>query len=355
MLLIKSYFLICILDKLELYNEFSEYCKGFNIEPLHRTKFLELWNGSFAHVKVREYKNVCGKCQECAELSILRSSFRDSGRRRETTQLHAFHRATYMGERAVYYQHQKDAREFPDQYCSIIYDGMAQSHTILPWEKNLHMSSHTIDQHLQGVIQHGQWTNIYRSFWNIGGGANLAIHVLLLDLHHRFERDGKLPPTIYMRNDGGSENSNKTFLAICELLVATRICKTVFVTRLPVGHTHEDIDGIFSRIWTAMRTESAISPQDYMREVKKALSSKEGDKMKKAIFKFIDLFCVPDYKAFMEPHVDSKFGRCFKEQWTQLCFRFRAVDASDYFPNGVEMHYRYALHICCISRLKLIS
>lgn len=199
------------------------------MEPLHRTKFLALWDGSFAHVKVREYKNVCGKCQECAELSILRSSFRDSGRRRETTQLHAFHRATYMGERAVYYQHQKDAREFPDQYCSIIYDGMAQSHTILPWEKNLHMSSHTIDQHLQGVIQHGQWTNIYRSFGNIGGGANLAIHVLLLDLHHRFERDGRLPHTIYMRNDGGSENSNKTFLAICELLVATRICQTVFV------------------------------------------------------------------------------------------------------------------------------
>ena len=104
-----------------------------------------------------------------------------------------------------------------------------------------------------------------------------------------------------------------------------------------------------------MRTESAISPQDYMREVKKALSSKEGDKVKKAIFKFIDLYCVPDYKAFMEPHMDSKFGRCFKEQWTQLCFRFRAVDPSDYFPNGVEMHYRHGLHLFYISRSKFIS
>ena len=81
----------------------------------------------------------------------------------------------------MYYQHQKDAKESPDEYCSIIYDGMAQSHTILPWQKNLNMSSHTIDQHLQGVIQHGQWTNIYRSFGNVCGGANLAIHVLLLD------------------------------------------------------------------------------------------------------------------------------------------------------------------------------
>ena len=75
-----------------------------------------------------------------------------------------------MGERAVYYRHQKDAREFPDEYCSIIYDGMAQSHTILPWEKNLHMSSHTIDQHLQGVIQH---LNAIRS---ITGGRGQSIY-----------------------------------------------------------------------------------------------------------------------------------------------------------------------------------
>ena len=51
-------------------------------------------------------------------------------------------------------------------------------------------------------------------------------------------------------------------------------------------------------------------------------------------------FCVPDYKAFVEPHIDQKFGRCFKEQWTQLCFRFQAVTPSEACPNCVEMHYR---------------
>ena len=334
------------LDKLELYIEYRDYCREFNLDLIHKTKFLEIWDQCFSHVKVREFKNVCGKCQECAELSILRTSFRDSKRRHEATQLHAFHRAKYMGESAVYYQHQNNARQFPDQYCSIIYDGMAQSHTILPWEKNLHMSSHTIDQHLQGVIQHGQWTNIYRSFGNIGGGSNLAIHVMLLDLFDRYERDNKLPGTLYLRNDGGSENSNKTFLAICELLVASRICQTLYVTRLPVGHTHEDIDGVFSRIWTAMRNDSAITPQDYMRKVREAINVLKGDaSTTEKTSKFVDLLCVPDYKAFMEPHIDQKFGRCFKEQWTQLCFRFQAVTPSEDFPNGVEMHYRYDMCI----------
>ena len=111
---------------------------------------------------IREYKAVTGKCRDCSELSILRSSFRDSNRRQETTRLHSFHRATYMGERASYYRRRGDAKENPRKYCSIITDGMAQSHTILPWLKNLDSFSHTIDQHLQGVIQHGQWINIYR-------------------------------------------------------------------------------------------------------------------------------------------------------------------------------------------------
>ena len=86
---------------------------------------------------------------------------------------------------------------------------------------------------------------------------------MLLDLFDRYERDHQLPDTLYLRNDGGSENANKTFLAICELLVASRIRRTLYVTRLPVGHTHEDIDGVFSRIWTALRNDCAITPQDY--------------------------------------------------------------------------------------------
>ena len=103
-----------------------------------------------------------GKCRECAELTILRSSFRDDKRRMETTRLHAYHRMTYMGERQSYYQRQMNALDNPSDFCSIITDGMAQSHTMLPWEANLNTTSQTIEQHLQGVIQHGQWTNIYR-------------------------------------------------------------------------------------------------------------------------------------------------------------------------------------------------
>ena len=168
----------------------------------------------------------------------------------------------------------------------------------------------------------------------------MAIHVILLDLLDRYERDGSLPPILYLRGDGGSENNNKTMLAVCELMVARRLVTTVFFERLPVGHTHEDIDGVFSRIWIRMRDLGVITPQDYKRLVTAAIAPKAADPNGgKTRMKFVDIFCIPDYKVIMAPCMVS-FGRVFKEQWTQLCFRFRAVESSADFPLGVEMHYR---------------
>lgn len=343
---------------MELFKEYEGYCALHEYDAIDESGFVELWKDCFPKVLIREYKAVSGKCRVCAALSILRSSFRDSKRRLETTCLHAFHRSTYMGERKSYYTRRRDALDNPSEFCSIITDGMAQSHTILPWLKRLNSSSHTIDQHLQGTIQHGQWTNIYRhytimivpcaiviicirTFGNIGGGANLAIHVILLDLLDRYERDGSLPQTLYLRGDGGSENNNKTLLGICELLVARKLVKALFFERLPVGHTHEDIDGVFSRIWIRMRDLGVITPQDYRRLVTGVFAAKAGDTNEaKAKMKFVDLYCIPDYKSFMNPHIDRNFGKVFKEQWTQLCFRFRSVEVDKDFPTGVEMHYR---------------
>ena len=148
--------------------------------------------------------NVLSTCFLC------RCSFNDEFRRSEVTRLHAFHRMTYMGERMVYYEQIALARNEPSNYCSIIFDDMAQSHCVLPWESNLHTSSFAIPQHLQGVLQHGQCANIYRTFGNLGGGRNLAIHCVLLELLDRYEKDGKtLPGVLYLRIDGGPENECK--------------------------------------------------------------------------------------------------------------------------------------------------
>jgi hypothetical protein len=52
---------------------------------------------------------------------------------------------------------------------------------------------------------------------------------------------GFLPKNLYVQVDGGPENANKMVLAVLTYLMAKRVggCQKIFVTRLPVGHTHE--------------------------------------------------------------------------------------------------------------------
>jgi hypothetical protein len=45
------------------------------------------------------------------------------------------------------------------------------------------------------------------------------------------------------------------------------------VSRLPVGHTHEDIDAIFALIWQALMENDALTPEQYAKIVYKVSKS----------------------------------------------------------------------------------
>lgn len=81
------------------------------------------------------------------------------------------------------------ATMYPRCYLSLISDGMAQIHCLLPYLKNL-ASIATIQQHLQGVFLHGRGIKIYRTFHNVRNGSNLQIHTLLLSLESVIELEG---------------------------------------------------------------------------------------------------------------------------------------------------------------------
>jgi hypothetical protein len=53
---------------------------------------------------------------------------------------------------------------------------------------------------------------------------------------------------IYLQVDGGSENANQYILHHLEHLVSKRVAREIWYTRLPTGHTHDDIDGCFGVI-----------------------------------------------------------------------------------------------------------
>jgi len=317
----------------EIYAEYVDDAKSSGSEWLCPSSFVTVWKNLFSHVKIREFKAVSGKCSTCAKLSDARKMYKDQSRRTYITEMHYLHRSAYMNERMKYAERRQLACKLPKSYLSIIIDGMAQNHCKLPWYGNLKDSDNTLPQHLQGVLNHGRGFTIYRTFHNVRGGANLAIHCFLSTLEDTIKEEGCLPETIFLQIDGGSENTAKSVLGVCELLTARRICNKIVITRLIVGHTHEDIDAVFAKIWKALRDLQVISPQAYEEIMRKALKEKKNLKIK-------DIFVLPDYVDYFQPLVDTQFSNYSKGSNTQLQFTFEAVTPSEFFPHGVKVTYR---------------
>jgi hypothetical protein len=244
----------------------------------------------------------------------------------------------YMGERLSYYARRQEAFQNPETVWSLIGDGMAQSHCQLPYLGGL-KDMDNLTQHLQGMLIHGKLMRVYRTYHNVKHGANMQIHTLLLTIEYLILKSGgKLPETIYYQVDGGSENTARAVMGMAELLVAKGIVHNLVITRLPVGHTHEDIDAKFAKIWVMLRSQHIATMSAYKELIIKALTG--TDEKLKMPCEVIDIFVVPDYVSVLETVMDPKFGRYTKLQWTQLQWSFEKVDVCADFPLGVKTLYR---------------
>lgn len=250
-----------------------------------------------------------------------------------------------MGERESYYHRQMEALCRPNDFMSLITDGMNQQHSQVPYlaNQNDFGQKETLVQHLQLTIEHGQRIDVYRTLGNIKSDRNPAIHALLLQLERRIAEFGFLPPTIYIQVDGGAENANETLLGILALIVARRLGKVrrILLTRLPVGHTHEDGDGLFGNLWKKTRTQSAESPSEYKKLIEETFA-KGG-----LPATVTDIIATPDYTELLKGCVDPALSHLWKVEHTKLQWIFEAVndDNIDHslsikYPFGVKCTYR---------------
>jgi hypothetical protein len=298
--------------------------------------FCKFWKDYFPHVKVREFKAVAGKCNVCCKLSELRKSSRHKFEKQQLTLLHQLHRSAYMNERMAYNVRKSEGCTLGHIYLSIITDGMAQTHCELPHLGQQGNFSHKMKQHLQGVLVHGRGMFIFRTFHTIQNSANLQIHTMLLTLEEIRRKEGTLPIVFYYQIDGAVENVANVVIAACEYLVSRNIVSKIVLSRLIVGHTHEDIDAKFGTIWTYIRNQNVLTPQQYKVALEQCLKKKNSDHF----IHVYDLFAIPDYAKFLKPFVDTKFGLYCKEEQTQHQFIFEKVLVDENFPLGVKTTYR---------------
>lgn len=182
--------------------------------------------------------------------------------------------------------------------------------------------------------EHGVGLTLFRHFNNVSKSADVTIYCILRKLEDFFERHGYYPEKLYIQADGGSENANKYLLAMLELLVVKRVCRDIYFTRLPVGHTHEDIDAAFAVIWSCFGSEPCETLQGYKTRIEETFAATSLH----AIME--DILVVPDYQSVLEDCILSGFARMHKEEQTQLQWHFYAVAVSPMFPLGCKTTYR---------------
>jgi hypothetical protein len=318
----------------EVYGEYILDMQHADTAQVHVDTFASIWKSCFEYVKIREFKAVSGKCACCANLSTMRKTFKNRHEREYIKMMHALHRSTYMGERISYATRRNQAVMEKSRYLSTISDGMQQGHNMLPHMANQNTWQDGLPQHLQGILNHNRGLKMYRTFHNINNCANVAMYTWLDTLEKVHVEEGKLPDTIYHQIDGGSENTAKAWFALCELIVARRLCKRIVLSRLMVGHTHEDIDSKFGILWKKIRHKYVYTPQQYDTCISKYLSTKRKS------CTVVDVFAVPDFKKLLDDYVDPALRAQSKCEKTQLQWSFEACTPDEFFKNGVKIFYR---------------
>ncbi len=103
--------------------------------------------------------------------------------------------------------------------------------------------------HIYGCLTHGASIGAfaYACLDWFSGSANTTCSVLLQVLLSLIQRGDTIPKTLYLQLDNSSkDNKNTTLLSFVAWMVYMTIIDTAEVCFLIKGHTHEDVDQMFS-------------------------------------------------------------------------------------------------------------
>lgn len=225
-------------------------------------------------------------------------------------------------ERAIYAQNRKAAQK-PKVECdtvSIIIDNMDQKKTALPhFIRDTHATQgmSQLKMHLTGVLMHGLPNRAYAFLWpdKFPKGADIVIHVLMHALRDKAQ-EGPLPKKLCLQLDNcGGENKNKYVMAFAQLLVEREVFEEVNVNFLLPGHTHEDVDQMFSCFSKRFARNNIFTVSDMMKHIRSAYDPEPQVNL-------IDK--IADYRHWLTPHIAHK--ACADLQFTKhRAFRMRRL------------------------------
>lgn len=262
-----------IMTKVALFKKYKVYHAEYETdEPLiAKTTFVHMFKTKFKHVKFPKY-TVLGNCSDCIMMKdTLAKKAMTTAERNQLKSVLTEHQLLADQEKDMYNSHRVTAGTRPDLSMSIILDGASpyglplQVPAPSAWKK---LERYTL--HAHGIINHGQQI---RELWlhqgQYGYGANFAISILHNHLIKAFARTTDRPPILYLQLDNcWRENKNQYMLGYCHWLIEMHCFEEIYMSFLPVGHTHEDVDQMFSVVRTGIRgCPQVYSVEDFVAKI----------------------------------------------------------------------------------------
>ena len=223
---------------------------------------------------------------------------------------------------------------------SFIIDIMDQQKCGIPSKGTQGTFASPLKQIITGVKVHGEGIHLFPTFNTVHKGANLTIHIIDAVIEEWVRKHGYYPTKIYVQVDGGCENANQFVLHHLEHLVSKRIAREIWYTRLPTGHTHDDIDacfGIISKYFTSFNVIDTFA--EFKKGIEKAFQDSDRADYLKCIV-HDPIMIVADYKMFYQAFLDPDLEGVYNSIDTQHQWRFSCVERSLLFPRGVLVQYR---------------
>jgi hypothetical protein len=233
----------------DICRDLNQYLMENNQQAVNISYFYRLNKKYFPKVKAPKYTKQ-GKCDTCIELKEARGLEKDPVRQKDIHQQFLDHNRKQMEERHQYKTRCIQAEQQPEQYLSIIIDGMATAKVPLkmPMPKGASQQER-LKLHIHGLIDHShKIRRMYGSLDHWSHGSDFVVSILasylgdLKDIHQN-----NWPRTFYLQVDNcWRENKNTTMFSFLGILILRDWFDEIYLFSLPVGHTHEDIDQMFS-------------------------------------------------------------------------------------------------------------
>ena len=176
--------------------------------------------------------------------------------------------------------------------------------------------------HTQIAMVHGRSPMVFVATEDIHGDPNLTIECLNRVLkREEQQRPNGLPDTLYLALDNCfRENKNTYIFAYLVWLIERTLFKEIFVSFLPVGHTHFDPDQFASRISVAVKDIDVTTIEQYVDIVRHCYGAQPVD-----VSVIEDVL---DHRELFNPKLDNAFPKS-----TARCNLLRGVGTKS-LPNA---------------------